>query len=188
MKTIKLLLVFVFCFAVAVPAMAQKVAVSEVAPAIGNQPKIPSEAVEECIDCGLPATIDFSVGEVAPKELGPTEGTLNHYVYQVEAQGAEGMRARVINAEKEYTLVMEKFRDGDGKMQTVKYCEGNEKYCKAIAGGRECDTSTIPSELCFLKQEEAPKLDLGPTLAVEKPKEAVAAEAVLKADSVKALK
>lgn len=195
MKTIKLLLVFVFCFAVAVPAMAGKSGSGgsgnpaplseEMEAAPVEEFAIPEEIAVPAVECKACGLSDVFVPK---KELGPTEGTLNHYVYKVEANGSEGMRAQVVNEEKEYALVMEKFRDGDGKMQTVKYCQGNEKYCKAIAGGRECDASTIPSELCYLKEEAAPSLDLGPTLAVEKPKVAMAVEEFAKAETIKHLK
>ena len=167
MKTLKLLLSCAVCFALAVPGLAQekKLEQAEITKVAPEKAQIPEtmdlsemEApMEICKTCKLPAVERPEVGDFK-KDKGPAQGELNHFIYSVEANGSNGMVATVVNEPKNYALVMEKFVDGNGQLQTVKYCQGNEKYCKAIASGRKCDRNEISKDICYL--EEAPQLDV----------------------------
>lgn len=148
MKTIKLLLVFVFCLAVAVPAMAQKVAKTEKESSSDVKTKIPVETCENCHS----NKIDLDGGFAQQKVVLPAVGQLNHFVYTVEANGSN-MTAEVVNEDKGYAIVMQKFVDEQGEAQTVRFCSGNETYCKAIANGRECSLDVVPKDMCYLKKE-----------------------------------
>lgn len=81
-------------------------------------------------------------------------GTLKHYVYEVNANQSDLM-ALVVNEEKGYAMVLQKFVDGNGVVQTAKFCQGNEKFCKSITNGKVCDTSAAPpTDWCFLEGME----------------------------------
>lgn len=132
MKTIKLLLVLVFCLAV-MPATAQKV--REVLP----------ENAKKLDNAELAILPQLKGGSAVRNS-----GALSNFVYSVEA-GAGNLMAQVVNEEKGYGMFLEKFVN-DGQVLTAKYCAGNEKFCKSITNGRVCDTSAAPpTDWCFLE-------------------------------------
>lgn len=133
MKNIKMLLIMLFCLAVAIPAMAQ---VEEKAKDMKK-----SSEIEKA-----PNVIQFQKAEA------PAVGRLNSHSFRVETIGREGVRGSVTDDQERYTMVMEKFVDKDGSMKVARYCEGDADLCKAITGGKVCDRNgEPPAEWCYLE-------------------------------------
>lgn len=139
MKNIKMLLIMLFCLAVAVPAMAQETKKMEkYAGPLAETYEMPKAVL------------------VAPKAVeAPAVGRLNSHSFRVETVGAEGVRGSVTDDQERYTMVMEKFVDKDGSMKVARYCEGDADLCKAITGGKVCDRNAEPpAEWCYLEGKE----------------------------------
>lgn len=153
MKTIKLLLAFVFCLAVAVPAMAQKVAKEEKAPQVEKlMPKVVNEEV--CTTCNTPSLGigDLFKNKEAEPALPNNTGEKGAFNYFVESYGSEGWYAEMANEQKGYTLFIDRWVDDGGNSHIARGCYGNEAFCKSLTNGKSC-MDAAPGEWCYEPEE-----------------------------------
>ena len=149
MKTVKWLLLLVVGFVLVVPAVAQ-----DVKEAKKVLPKVLQEEQAEALPAEAPAPLAVPVGKLGEAQVVHDSGSLNSYVYYIHTYPG-GMIAEAASKNKDHTIVLEKFADRDtGRIQTAKYCSGDEDACKVVTNGRVCDRHAAPpADFCYLSDK-----------------------------------